>query len=302
MGINGEHEELERLSRLKFELEEQDTLILELSQRAPNSAVGAPQITVLESIFNEVNSLRPRLLAPFTRTDDPDNLRPQIRSARARVDEQIKMLQQSFEAAAKPKQMRNKIFIGHGRSLVWHQLKAFLNDRLHRACAEFNSDAVAGMTTTARLEELLDEANFAFLVMTADDMHANNSFHARENVIHEAGLFQGRLGFHRAIILLEDGCTQFSNIHGLTHIAFPKGNLEPAFEKIRQVLEREDMPRQEELAAANSGFKGEKCPRCSRNGWHVESSSPDLVFGELGVANRVYKCHFCGFSESKLAK
>lgn len=48
-----------------------------------------------------------------------------------------------------------------------------------------------------------------------------------------------RLGFERAIILLEEGCAQFSNIHGLTHIAFPKGNLEPAFEKIRQVLERE---------------------------------------------------------------
>ena len=32
---------------------------------------------------------------------------------------------------------------------------------------------------------------------------------------------------------------QFSNIHGLTHIGFPKGNLEPIFEKIRRVLERE---------------------------------------------------------------
>ena len=29
---------------------------------------------------------------------------------------------------------------------------------------------------------------------------------ARMNVIHEVGLFQGRLGFERAIVLLEEGC------------------------------------------------------------------------------------------------
>ena len=134
-----------------------------------------------------------------------------------------------------------KMFIGHGRSLVWLQLKTFLTERMHLTCDEFNAEAVAGITTTERLQTLLDDAGFAFLVMTAEDTHADNSTHARENVIHEAGLFQGRLGFRRAIILLEDGCAQFSNIHGLSHIGFPKGNLEPIFEKVRHVLEREQV-------------------------------------------------------------
>jgi predicted nucleotide-binding protein len=62
---------------------------------------------------------------------------------------------------------------------------------------------------------------------------------ARMNVVHEAGLFQGKLGFTRALILLEDGCEEFSNIHGLGQIRFPKGNIKAAFEDIRQVLERE---------------------------------------------------------------
>lgn len=137
--------------------------------------------------------------------------------------------------------MGTKIFIGHGRSVVWHQLKSFLTDRLHLTCDEFNAEAVAGITTTARLQKMLDDAAFAFLVMTADNIHADSRTHARENVIHEAGLFQGRLGFERAIILLEEGCSQFSNIHGLSYIAFPTGNLEAAFEKIRQVLEREHL-------------------------------------------------------------
>ena len=59
------------------------------------------------------------------------------------------------------------------------------------------------------------------------------------NVVHEAGLFQGRLGFEKAIILLEQGCEEFSNIHGLGQIRFQRGFIKSAFEEIRRVLERE---------------------------------------------------------------
>jgi predicted nucleotide-binding protein len=75
--------------------------------------------------------------------------------------------------------------------------------------------------------------------MTAEDTQGDGTIHARENVIHEAGLFQGRLGFARAIILLEEGCSEFSNIIGLTQIRFRQGNLSAIFEDIRRVLERE---------------------------------------------------------------
>ena len=159
------------------------------------------------------------------------------------VETRLKRLTRAKERlpAALTKTLSPKVFLGHGRSLVWHQLKAFLSDRLHLTCDEFNAESVAGRPTTERLQTLLDDAGFAFLVMTAEDTHADSSTHARENVIHEAGLFQGRLGFRRAIILLEEGCAQFSNIHGLSHIGFLKGNLEPIFERVRQVLEREQM-------------------------------------------------------------
>jgi hypothetical protein len=133
----------------------------------------------------------------------------------------------------------SKVFIGHGRSHVWLHLKDFLTGRLGLGFDEFNAEPVAGISTTERLEVMLDRAVFAFLIMTGEDMGADGAPHARENVIHEAGLFQGRLGFERAIILLEEGCAQFSNIHGLTTIRFPKGNVAPAYEEIRRVLERE---------------------------------------------------------------
>jgi Predicted nucleotide-binding protein containing TIR-like domain len=70
------------------------------------------------------------------------------------------------------------------------------------------------------LAQLLDAAAFAFLIMTAEDERADGKLNARLNVVHEIGLFQGRRGFNRAIILLEEGCEEFSNIHGLGHIPF----------------------------------------------------------------------------------
>ena len=88
---------------------------------------------------------------------------------------------------------------------------------------------------------MLEESCIAFLIMTGEDEQADGSLHARENVIHEVGLFQGRLGFERAIILLEEGCEDFSNIHGIIHIGFPKGNIKAVFEDIREVLKRESI-------------------------------------------------------------
>ena len=131
------------------------------------------------------------------------------------------------------------IFIGHGRSLVWRELKDFLEDRLGLSVDEFNRVRVAGIATSTRLSEMLDAAAFAFLVMTAEDEQTDGTLRARENVVHELGLFQGRLGFARAIVLVEDECKEFSNIHGLGQIRFPAGNIAAKFEDIRAVLERE---------------------------------------------------------------
>jgi predicted nucleotide-binding protein len=131
------------------------------------------------------------------------------------------------------------VFIGHGRSFAWRDLKDFVSERLSLPWDEFNSVPVAGLTNITRLAQMLDQASIAFLIMTAEDEQADGNSHARMNVIHEVGLFQGRLGFEKAIVLLEEGCEEFSNIQGLGQIRFPKGNISAIFEDIRQVLERE---------------------------------------------------------------
>jgi hypothetical protein len=150
----------------------------------------------------------------------------------------IKALKAVPEVAKSPL-LGKRIFIGHGRSLVWLQLKDFLRERLNLPCDEFNLEPAAGIATTARLDAMLAQAGFAFVVMTAEEKHADGRIYARPNVIHESGLFQGRLGTRRAIVLLEDGCSDFTNIAGLTQLRFPKDDLRSALDEVRRVLERE---------------------------------------------------------------
>jgi predicted nucleotide-binding protein len=86
---------------------------------------------------------------------------------------------------------------------------------------------------------MLHRSTLALLVLTAEDEHKDGTKHARENVIHELGLFQGKLGFSRAIILLEDGASEFSNIHGIHQIRFSSKNIREAFGDVLATLKRD---------------------------------------------------------------
>jgi predicted nucleotide-binding protein len=147
--------------------------------------------------------------------------------------------QQLDESVLRPTERR--VFIGHGRSGEWRKLKDFVVERLRLPYEEFNRESTAGFSTKERLQQMLASTQFALLVMTAEDQHSDGSHHARENVVHEIGLFQGRHGFERAIVLLEEGCVEFSNLTGLTQIRFPPGDILARSEEVRRVLEREGM-------------------------------------------------------------
>ena len=134
-----------------------------------------------------------------------------------------------------------KIFIGHGRSRIWRELKDFIEDTLGLPYEEFNRIPQTGKITSDRLKNMLESCCMAFLIMTGEDEHKDGTLHARENVIHEIGLFQAQLGYERAIILLEEGCEIFSNIQGITYIPFPKGKINTTFGEIIRVLKRESI-------------------------------------------------------------
>ena len=166
--------------------------------------------------------------------DARDNPAPVSKTAAAPHVESIKGIVSVANTAG-----RTKIFIGHGRSNVWKDLRDFLRDRLKLTVDEYNIVPTAGIATVERLQQMLEEAIFAFMVMTAEDEQPDGLIRARENVVHEVGLFQGALGFRKAIIMLENGCAEFSNVAGLGQIRFPSGHIQSGFEEVRGVLERE---------------------------------------------------------------
>jgi predicted nucleotide-binding protein len=60
-------------------------------------------------------------------------------------------------------------------------------------------------------------------------------------VVHEVGLFQGRLGWDRAIMLIEQGTEQFSNVDGIVYIGFARGQIKSTVSEVLAVLKREKL-------------------------------------------------------------
>lgn len=131
----------------------------------------------------------------------------------------------------------NRVFIGHGgKSDAWNHLAMFISEDLGLEFEEFNHDPAAGRTHVENLERMLARVGFAVLVFTAEDELETGESMPRPNVIHELGLCQGRLGFDRSFVLLENGCTTFSNLDGTNFIPFDRSNVDAAFSEIGRLF------------------------------------------------------------------
>ena len=124
---------------------------------------------------------------------------------------------------------------------LWARLQLFLENDLGLETVSYESESRAGETLVPVLEKLLGQGTFAVLILTAEDETAAGLRRARQNVIHEAGLFQGRLGFKRAILLRQEGIEDFTNVAGLQYISFAGGHIEQAFWELQRVLKREGL-------------------------------------------------------------
>lgn len=139
---------------------------------------------------------------------------------------------------ASPIAYKPSIFIGHGRSNDYMFLQQFL-ERKGYVVETFESSPRAGQSVKDVITGMVDRASMAFLLHTAEDESGGAVERARQNVIHETGLFQGRLGYERAIVLREEGCADFSNLDGIQYIRYPSNNIRAAFTDVLETIERE---------------------------------------------------------------
>jgi predicted nucleotide-binding protein with TIR-like domain len=228
--------ELRRLESLRLQLDNQDAILREAPAKYVVPVAGAKPLI---HIFKQIAADYPGMVPGFQYNARPSALRSQIQLARTRIQGKIDEIERAFESATQVGPTRaaagGKVCLAHGQSAIWRELKDFLEE-LELEWDEFNRVPTAGTATVERLKKMLDDASIAFIVMTPEDEQPDGTMRPRQNVVHEAGLFQGRLGFERALVLREDGCVEFSNIAGLTVIPFQKGRIRGAFEEVRRVL------------------------------------------------------------------
>lgn len=117
------------------------------------------------------------------------------------------------------------IFIGHGGDQQWRELRDALRDHHGFHVEAFETSPRAGHNIQTVLEQMMSRVNMALLVMTAADETTDGRKLARQNVVHEVGLLQSRLGWDRAIVLLEDGVEEPSNLAGTQQIRFRPGQI-----------------------------------------------------------------------------
>jgi predicted nucleotide-binding protein len=166
------------------------------------------------------------------------------RKTRSEIEEVMAVFRESVDSVRIPEPPAPPpeqpiVFIGHGHSQLWRDLKDHLHEQHGYQVKTYETGARAGHAVRDALDNMSREATFAVLLMTGEDEQADGQLRARENVVHEVGLFQGRLGFERAIVALENGVEPFSNLQGIQQLRFSSGNVREIFGDVLATLRRE---------------------------------------------------------------
>lgn len=130
------------------------------------------------------------------------------------------------------------VFIAHGRNPDWLAIRAFVEQRFGVPVYSFESQSWGSRPVTEALQDYLQRCTFAICVLTAEDTTTDGTPVARQNVIHEIGLFQGRHGFDRVLVLTEDGCASLPDTAEAHTVAFPRHAIDKAYWHVDRALLR----------------------------------------------------------------
>ncbi len=149
----------------------------------------------------------------------------------------------SLDATRRTPALPRGVFVAHGRSPAWLAVKAFVEERFRLPVYSFESDAWGSRPVTEALTDYLGRCSFALCVLTAEDATGDGHLMARQNVVHEIGLFQGRYGFDRALMLVEEGCEFLPQGVERSTIAFPKNGIDRTFWHLDRMIEDQGFKR-----------------------------------------------------------
>jgi sugar/nucleoside kinase (ribokinase family) len=129
------------------------------------------------------------------------------------------------------------VFVAHGGNPQWRSVKAFIEEQIQLPVHSFESGVWGSTQVTEALNDLLERCGFAVCVLTAEDMSPDGQWRARQNVVHEVGLFQGRYGFDRVILLVEEGIRSVPRTAEPFTVTFPRNGIDTAFWRLRRMFQ-----------------------------------------------------------------
>jgi sugar/nucleoside kinase (ribokinase family) len=134
------------------------------------------------------------------------------------------------------------VFISHGRSPAWRAVRDFIEKYFDLRVLAFESDSWAGLQVSEALTEYLERCSVAVCVLTAEDDVGDSVRQARQNVVHEVGLFQSRYGFDRSIVLVEEGCAFVPEAPEACILTFPHDNIDHTFYRLGELIRERCAP------------------------------------------------------------
>jgi sugar/nucleoside kinase (ribokinase family) len=152
-------------------------------------------------------------------------------------------LQRTEVAAATAAQPRG-VFIVHDEGPHWQTVKDFLAEVCRLPAYELESSQLNGDEVAELLRRQLARCSFAVCLLSARKTTPGTRAQADQNLVYQAGIFQGRYGFGRVALLVEEGCDTFSNIAGLIRMDFPYGQVDSTFIGLERMLKREGLMRE----------------------------------------------------------
>ncbi|MFY1671983.1 PfkB family carbohydrate kinase [Plantactinospora sp. WMMB334] len=134
------------------------------------------------------------------------------------------------------------VFIAHDDHPQWRVVRRFIEQDCGLSTYELRSSDVDQHNLADLMRQTLARCSFAVCLLSAGGADGGRA-PADQNIVHQAGIFQGRYGFGRVAILAEEGCDTFSNIAGLIRMDFPPGRITSTFLELERMLRREGLMR-----------------------------------------------------------
>ena len=145
-----------------------------------------------------------------------------------------------------PPTFGDEVFIVHGHDDEAKVTVARFVENLGIEATILHEQANKGQTIPEKFEEHADDAGFAIILLTPDDVGApkdeTNSLkpRARQNVVLELGYFWGRLGRKRLCVLYKEGVELPSDMSGIVYV--PMDNFGGWKQKLAREMNRAKLP------------------------------------------------------------